>query len=286
MFWKKIKSKESEWSFDPKELSPRKRKKGISGFMRLRNEEDFVAQAIESHLPYLDELILVYNRCTDKTPEICEAYANKFPEKVRAYHYRPHVYAQGTKEHKTLLPDSPNSLVNYYNYALKKTTFSVAVKIDGDHVAIPDEFSRTCKRINNKKLNEFITFFGVNLWDQGGEIYVNGNRPLTSGSDTGFFPVSKSTYFKHHPTFEIFSHKLRKRKEGILFFHLKSMKKDRGLGVYDLEDNPGSDYFRYIKMFYDAPELIDWEEYIVQEKMARQISAPQLLGIKPLKRID
>ncbi|GAJ65694.1 hypothetical protein HI13_contig00042-0004 [Edwardsiella piscicida] len=44
---------------------------------------------------------------------------------------------QGSKEHISLPPDSVNSLVNYYNYALSMTTRKYAVKIDGDIIFDP-----------------------------------------------------------------------------------------------------------------------------------------------------
>src|SRR5206468_7308345 len=52
------------------DLKVSQRRPGISGYMRVRDEEQFLALAIESHLPFLDELVIVYNACTDRTPEI------------------------------------------------------------------------------------------------------------------------------------------------------------------------------------------------------------------------
>ena len=43
---------------------------GLSALMRLHNEEDFAAAAIASILPFFDEIVIVYNTCTDGTPEI------------------------------------------------------------------------------------------------------------------------------------------------------------------------------------------------------------------------
>ena len=38
-----------------------RKRPGISAFMRLHNEEDFAAAAINSILPFFDEIIVVYN---------------------------------------------------------------------------------------------------------------------------------------------------------------------------------------------------------------------------------
>ncbi len=114
-------------SFDSK-----KREKGMSGFMRLRNEWEFLAQSIESWLPELDELVIVYNNCQDNTEEVVRCFVNKYPEKIKAYHYIPIVYPQGSEKYKKLNVNNPHSLVYYYNFALSKTTRQYAIKIDGD----------------------------------------------------------------------------------------------------------------------------------------------------------
>src|SRR5262249_21697516 len=154
--------------------------------MRLRNEEEFVALAIDSHLPFLDELVIVHNGCTDRTPEIVDDYARRFPDKVRAYWYEPEVHPYGTSEYQGLPPDSPHSLVNYYNYALCQTTRQVAVKIDGDHVAIPPAFrslTRVVRRQGLRRLEfwesfrAYLGFLGLNLLGAEGRLVVARNYP-------------------------------------------------------------------------------------------------------------
>lgn len=48
-------------------LSEEERLEGISGFMRLRNEAEFLERSVDSWMPLLDELIIVYNNCQDIT---------------------------------------------------------------------------------------------------------------------------------------------------------------------------------------------------------------------------
>jgi glycosyltransferase involved in cell wall biosynthesis len=273
----------NRWVFDKSSLNPAKRKRGISGFMRLRNEADFLKLAIESHIPFLEELIIVHNRCTDNTPQIAHECQQKYPNKIKVYHYEPFVFPQGSKEHKYLPADSENSLVNYYNFALSKTTMSHAVKIDGDHVAIPELFEAAVNQLYKKGDKLFYCFQGINLWDDQGVICVNGNRPFTGGYDIGFFKVQRNTFFKHHPTWETFSHRLNNYKLGPIFFHLKSMKKDRGLANYDLLDNPLSEYHRYIEIYYNNPPLIKWSDFLLNNRYLSNIPHPESLGIKPIR---
>ena len=54
---------------------------------RLKDGDDFLRQALESHLPYLDELILVDNGSNDDTWKICQEFAKKYPYKVKIFQY-------------------------------------------------------------------------------------------------------------------------------------------------------------------------------------------------------
>jgi len=278
--------KEAEWKFNKRDLC-KKRKIGISGFMRIRNEEDYLALAIESYLPFLDELIIVHNRCTDRSPEIANFYEKKYPNKIKVYEYKPYVYPQGSKEHAKLPPSSIYSLVNYYNFALSKVTYKYAIKVDGDQVAIPKVFEKAVEKVlTDNSTNKYYTCKGINLWDSNNKIYVNLNRPYTGGADQGFFPVSKRTYFKHHEIYEVLSHNLKMENLGVLFFHLKGMKKDRGISNYDLHDNPDSFYHQLVKNCYTKPRLISFEEFFKKENLGDDFCSPEDLGIKPIvKRV-
>jgi glycosyltransferase involved in cell wall biosynthesis len=164
---------QERWSVSINDLQLNKRTDGISGFIRARNEEDWLALTIESHLLFLDEIIIVYNRCTDKTPEIANFYAKKCPDKIKAYHFAPEVFAQGTKKCQDLPPTSEHSLVNYYNYALCKTTRKIALKVDGDQIAIPSVYKQMVEYVKKcKPLIYYYTFRGINLWDKDGKVFI------------------------------------------------------------------------------------------------------------------
>lgn len=276
-----ISSTRKQYPYDLSTLDPSNRKRGISGFMRLRNEEDFMEKSILSHLPYLDELIIVYNRCTDNTPKLADHFARSYPDKVKVFHYEPHVYPQGSEKHSLLPPTSPNSLVRYSNFALSKTTYKIAIKIDGDNIAIPKVIEKVTFDIRKNGRNKYLIFNGINLWDSYNEIYIKNTEPFTMVGDSGFFPVNKTTFFIHHPWYEKFNHYLIGSYIGILFFHLKGMKKDRGLTNYDLNDNPSSRYHKLWKEFSDNPKLLTWGDFVKKYHLENKIPHPSLLGIKP-----
>ena len=43
---------------------------GLSAIVNLKNEEDFAEASLNSILPFFDEIVIVFNGCTDRTPAI------------------------------------------------------------------------------------------------------------------------------------------------------------------------------------------------------------------------
>ena len=69
-----------------KELKP-----GLSGIVRAKNEASFIEACIDSCIDALDELVIVYNDCTDDTPAIVKRKAKQYPDKIKIYAYEHHV---------------------------------------------------------------------------------------------------------------------------------------------------------------------------------------------------
>jgi hypothetical protein len=61
------------------------------------------------------------------------------------------------------------------------------------------------------------------------------------------------------------------------------MKKDRGIGIYQLEVDPNSSYRKRLKRVWTNPELITFEEYCQIEPAARSLPDPESLGIRPVR---
>jgi glycosyltransferase involved in cell wall biosynthesis len=284
-------------SFKPEDFDRATKKRGISAIVRLRNEEDFVEAALNSVLPFFDEIVIVYNQCTDRTPEIVEKFARSEPQRVKAFHYVPEVFPQGSDQHRTLPPHHVSSLVHYCNFALSKVSYQVCVKCDGDAIAAPGPLGRVVERLRRIRPGTlswwrspwkqgFWWGRGVNLWDKDGRIYVVKSRPRVKGQrDSGFWPVGRRHIFHYHPRFEVLHTRwLIPSSVGFLFFHLKGMKRDRGIGVYQFEKNPNSPYKAKIEKTWTDPELITFADYCRTEPAARDLPDPELLGIRPLQR--
>lgn len=130
------------------------RMKGVTGIMRVKNDAEFVSTSIESCIEALDELVVVYNDCTDNSAEVIEMMRQKYPSKIKVYEYPYKVFGAGLtqKEYeyaKNLPDDSPALLCNYYNYALSKVNCDYAMKVDADQIYFSGKLKKCCDLVRN-----------------------------------------------------------------------------------------------------------------------------------------
>lgn len=147
------------------------RKIGVSGILRVKNDAEFLSVCIDSCINCLDELIIVYNDCTDNSPSIIEKKRCEYPSKIKVFEYKPFLYNSNlTKDEYEMVKELPNDSVhllsNYYNYALSKCEFQYIMKIDADQVYFTSKLQMICDayRENRKsklKLKETILFSWV-----------------------------------------------------------------------------------------------------------------------------
>lgn len=141
--------------------------KKVSGILRVKNDAMFIPDCIESCIDALDELIIVYNDCSDDSPSIIEKMRERYPEKIKVFEYPYKVYGAGlTKEEYdyvcSLPDDSPHLLCNYYNFALSKVTSEYAMKIDADQYYFPDVLRKWCDIARNDDIKtDGCRFFGM-----------------------------------------------------------------------------------------------------------------------------
>ncbi|MEH2257473.1 glycosyltransferase [Nostoc sp.] len=179
-------------------FEPQNRQDGISGLMRVRNEEEFLALTIESWIDYVDELVIVFHQCTDKTPQIIEAFIQKYPQKIRAFHYLPHVYSFCTKEQVELDVNNIHSFVFYSNFGLSQTRYKICVYIDGDCIGIPEKLKIIYNYLKQNHLQNTALFFsGVNLYQRPNDPnYYTNLKCLASGDgDVAYWTVSPQNIF-------------------------------------------------------------------------------------------
>ncbi len=182
------------YRFQPADLDIASRRPGISAFMRIRDGAFSLEAAIRSHIPHFDEIVAVYNRCTDATPQILRRLAAEFGPRLRVFHYLPPVHPPGSDGHRTTPPDAPHSLVNYYNFALSRTRYSHATKLDDDHVAMGEATARLVAdvRAGNAAHNEIACFSGLNIAaDAEGALGILSREPLSGSGISAFSPSAR-----------------------------------------------------------------------------------------------
>jgi hypothetical protein len=243
------------WSIAPEQIYKKPRIPGISGFMRLKNEAEFLDRTFETHIDGFDEIIATFNDCSDETPEICHRWAKKYPDKIKVFEYEPKTLGWSTPEARAVETQSPHSYANYSNYALSLTNRQIAVKLDGDHSAVRSRFRPICDWVRkNLPPRTHFPLYGLNITAHGGEIGVYnfydfkatyegdrskkiGQAPFTSG-DHCFYHVDENSWHEvdRIEGFEIMNlaGKPRHPKAPFTysFFHMKGMKRDRGTGSW------------------------------------------------------
>lgn len=109
---------------------------GISGCFRLRDEAQFMTASILSHLPYLDEAVLVTQPSKDDTVVIAGQLEREHPDKIRHYHYPFDVrFIDHPDWHRTH-ENSIYSFVYLSNWALSKCRYSWIAKTEGDVICL------------------------------------------------------------------------------------------------------------------------------------------------------
>lgn len=114
-------------------------KLGLTGLLRVKNDGEFLERCILSCIEALDELIIVWNDCSDNSAQEIDRLSKLYPDKIKAFEYPYKIYALGLSHEEfqyadSLPEDSPNLLCNYYNYCLSKVSYQYAIKIDADQI--------------------------------------------------------------------------------------------------------------------------------------------------------
>ena len=227
----------TEFHHNPANLT-RPRPFGISAYMRIKNEEQFVRLAIESHLPFYDEIIAVYNDCSDNTEAILLALQQQHPGKIKVFHYLPRVHPVRTPEHAATAghDDDVHSSANYYNYAVSKCTYSIATKFDADHLAIPHTLEPALKKIRAEfaaGADKLFLFSGLNvIRNESGKLgMVETGLQLAGNGDHWYHRIDERSFFVNHTNTQHLNQKLRwgvpAEYVGLFYFHLKYLRTDR-----------------------------------------------------------
>jgi glycosyltransferase involved in cell wall biosynthesis len=216
----------ADYNIDASSFDWNVKKLWISGIARLRNAQDFLRISIESHLPFFDEIILADNLSEDWTREICQALAQKYPDKIKAIQYPFSTHKLWSDEYKNSTSDSVYDLSYFYNRVLSHVSYSRVAKIDDDHIILPDVMSLNREKIlSTWEDNTYYQMLGVNIMLNESEYQIPLKWPfMWLYGDHGFFPLSKETYYIHDDWSENFVHNCSIKYLPISFIHLKYLK--------------------------------------------------------------
>ena len=112
--------------------------KRISALLRVRDEEQFLYAAAKSIIAYVDEMVLVDNLSSDRSPQIMRQLSEEHADKVRCLHY-DYALARRGREHWELASNpatrsSPHLSSNYNNWCLRQCRERFILRWDADMI--------------------------------------------------------------------------------------------------------------------------------------------------------
>jgi glycosyltransferase involved in cell wall biosynthesis len=149
--------------------------KEFSAMIRIHDEEEWIYQSISSIAEHVEQLVLVDNLSTDRTPALIRQIASEHPLKVAAYSY-PHRIARQGLEHRELAAsrdghNSPRLLPNYYNWCLARCDKPYVIKWDCDMIALPEWYvALDAFRASSRQV---MCFSGVNIHPTADHVVKN-----------------------------------------------------------------------------------------------------------------
>lgn len=125
------------------------RRPGVSGMMRVRNDGEFIEPSVKSCIDALDELVIVYNDCSDNSADEIERMRALYPDKIKVFNYPLYIKAwqlddSDVEKIESGEIEAPYTLAGYYNFALSKTTCSHVMKIDADQMYLSSKLKELC----------------------------------------------------------------------------------------------------------------------------------------------
>lgn len=158
--------------------------KRVAGILRVKNDGMFVEKCVESCIDALDELIIIYNDCSDNSAEEIGKMVTKYPHKIKSCEYPHRIYGMYiTKEEfeiaKDLPEGHPSLLSTYCNFALSMVTSDYALKIDADQVYFTGQLKCWCDFLREcKPMKKTVKTFAGQLFS----IYLSAYRLFSTKS--------------------------------------------------------------------------------------------------------
>lgn len=141
---------------------------GITAHMVAKNEALTIKESVESLIDVVDELIITYQTSNDTTAEILKKLYNRYPDKIRLFHYKPYLPPYGrlaTFDSSNNLPqNSIHNPANYYNFGLTKCRYRYYLKADGDQIYFTQKLKTLKKLLHSVEERPSLLKTNIAMW--------------------------------------------------------------------------------------------------------------------------
>jgi prenyltransferase/squalene oxidase-like repeat protein len=222
--WHKVK----EWQFQHCNIDivgwDRPHPFGISGCFRVRNDHEFLYEAVTSHLPYLDEAVIALQPSDEQT-ETVVARLEKL-DKVRVVRYPVAPTFITDPEWPDVPENSIRSFVYLSNWALSQCKYSWIARIEADVICL-SSFRQVVERVRNEP-DKNILYGRVILNVAGrGRDQISATVPRNGGWDECVFPNHPAYRFTRKPKYEVLANPFESECMGWSALHLKRCKRHK-----------------------------------------------------------
>ncbi len=226
--WWKVK----EWEFQAYNIDMDKWKKwldkpvGISGCFRVRNDHEFLYEAVASHIPYLDEAVIALQPSNKETHQVIKKLLKDFPEKVRVVNYPVAPVFITDPSWETVPENSIMSFVYLSNWALSQCKYSWIARIEADVICC-SSFQKIVDRVRE---NDAIScLYGRVILNVAGENMdqISATNPRNGGWDECVFPNNQEYHFTKRPKYEVLESPWDDVCMGWSALHMKRCKSDK-----------------------------------------------------------
>lgn len=174
------------------------RKPGLSAMMRIKNEAKFLEYSVASIIDWHDEVCLfIQGEQDDDTEAVAEYCEQRWPDKVRRFHY-PWESIPNGPGHDKQPRGSVHERAYFYNWCLAQTSHEFANKWDGDMIA-HDSLGPKVRDLMQR--NDSIWFKGNDLagpdlaWESGQAHTATEERIYRVGENTFYFTFTHCEHF-------------------------------------------------------------------------------------------
>jgi len=197
---------------------------GISGMFRVKDDHEFLYDAVMSHLPYLSEAVIVIQPSDVETEKVV-AELGRIPNvRVVRYPIAPVFITDAGWE--STPENSIHSFVYLSNWAINQCQFSWVAQIEAD-VLCCSTFSKIVKAVEQNPID--MVLYGRYLLNVAGVDcdMVSVEVPRNGGWDEKVFPNHPEYHYIRKPKYEVLTSPYKNCNLGWSGLHMKRCKKDK-----------------------------------------------------------